>query len=103
MSGFTYVEKFVIERCDCGINYALPQSFIERRRADHKTFCCPNGCKRYFPSENEADKANRKAREARERIERLQTHLNETERIITTKDYQVRYYKGQLTKLKKKI
>lgn len=93
----------IIHCCGCGISYAVTESFCRERSRDHKSFYCPNGCSRYYPQESDIDKANRLAREAQEKAERLQKCIDHKKHVIRQKDYQVRNYKGQVTKLKKKI
>lgn len=41
--------------CECGIIYAVPAEWVRQRREDHKTFHCPNGCRRWFPYKTEEE------------------------------------------------
>ena len=34
---------FALNCASCGIEYAIPQDFVDRRRADHAAFYCPAG------------------------------------------------------------
>lgn len=57
---FTAVGTFTVIYCGhegCGVPFALNDEFIRQRREDHKTWYCPNGHSRYYPRENETEKA----------------------------------------------
>lgn len=41
--------------CECGLTWAAPEAWFKHRQRDHKTFYCPNGCPRWFPSEPDPD------------------------------------------------
>lgn len=34
--------------CDCGIQWAAPQAYVQKRRADGAFFYCPNGHKQHY-------------------------------------------------------
>lgn len=55
----------------CGIPYGLPEGFIAERKRDHKTWTCPNGCRRHYPKG--PTEAERKLKAAEERIDGLRT------------------------------
>ena len=48
--------EFEVMTCSCGATYALPKSFVQERRDDHKTFFCPNGDSRHFPQMSDEEK-----------------------------------------------
>lgn len=48
---------------DCGIQFAITKDFEARRRADHRTFCCPVGHSNAYQAESDRDKVARLARE----------------------------------------
>lgn len=103
MSEFKSEEKFIVHHCNtCGVSYALTESYDQQRRKDHKTFYCPSGHSHYFPQESDIEKANRLAREAQEKADRLQQCIDHKKNIIKRRDFQMRYYKGEVTKLKNK-
>ena len=85
--------------CDCGVMYALTSEFIKNRRADHKAFHCPNGCIRWYPGQSDEQK---KIAELSGKVMRLESSLSCKENLLNRRDYQVRYWKGQVTKAKKK-
>ena len=59
------------------------------------------GHKQYYPQESDIEKANRLAREAEEKAERLRRCVDHKKDIIKHREYQVRHFKGEVTKLKK--
>lgn len=46
----------VINCVTCGIPFAMSQDFINARRADHRTFYCPNEHHLCYPQESDRDK-----------------------------------------------
>jgi len=48
--------EFEVMTCTCGITYALPKSFVQKKRDDHSTFYCPNGHRRHFPQMSDEEK-----------------------------------------------
>jgi len=104
MREFTSEEKFVIIHCCvCHIAFAVTEDFYQKRHGDYKLFSCPAGHKQYYSQEIDIDKAKRLAREAEEKAKSLQQCIDHKKNIIKRRDYQVRNYKGQVTKLKKGI
>lgn len=53
--------------CNCGIEFGVPQHFLDARRADAKDFHCPNGHVLSF-AETEADKMRRERDRAKQQI-----------------------------------
>lgn len=103
MSEFIHEEKFIIVHCcECSIAFGIIEEFYNKRRRDHKLFSCPAGHEQYFSGESDLEKAKRLAREAEEKAERLRLRLDNEKRIIRRRDYQVRHYKGEVTKLKRR-
>lgn len=50
------VVQLVSMTCSCGIVYGIPETYRKARQDDHKTFYCPNGCNRHYPSESIEEK-----------------------------------------------
>ena len=89
----------VIKVCiSCGITYAMPKDYMEKLRQNHETFYCPNGHSMYFPTETE-EEIKIKELEGSLNICKLNRNLLEEENKLH--DYQARYWKGQVTKMKK--
>ena len=84
----------VHECITCGISFAMPTEFIEERRKDHESFHCPNGHKAYYSGKNEEE-------ELRQKLEEAETCCQIYKNRERRRDYQKRYYKGQVTKLQK--
>lgn len=86
----------------CGISFAYPSEWIEGRRADHKTWYCPNGHPRYFPSKTKEeelrDELNRMRKIAeveRKTAARLQEEKGRLKRQVSAQ-------RGQVTRLRNK-
>jgi hypothetical protein len=58
---------------ECGISYAIPESFVEQRRKDHKTFYCPNGHGRHFPQQSDEEILKDKIRQKENQLAQLTT------------------------------
>lgn len=69
---------FFVQDCgECGVIFAVPTSFNQRRRSDGQTFYCPNGHRRVY---QETDV--QRERKARERAEaRLTRERAEADRL----------------------
>ena len=103
MSEIIITETFVVIHCGgCNVTYAITETFEKTRRRDHKTFYCPNGCSRYYPHESDIDKERRLAKEATDKANRLQNCIDHKREVIRKKEYQLRHFKGEVTKLKRR-
>jgi hypothetical protein len=58
----------------CGIQFAVPEEWIKRRREDHQDLYCPNGHVQSFLAESRVDQALRLKKESELR---LQAEVNE--------------------------
>jgi hypothetical protein len=74
----------------CGIVFAVPQDWKQKKVETHGSFACPNGCSRKFTSKTEAEKIqdqlDREKREAaslRERAVAAERAQQKAERSIT--------------------
>lgn len=64
MASLTYRVDFELHTCGhCGIQFAVPERWLDDRRSKHDTFYCPNGHPRVFAAESREEKL------ARERAE----------------------------------
>lgn len=51
--------ELVEEDCiSCGVRFAWPKNLKDRRREDHKGFCCPNGHSMVFNSKTHKGRAD---------------------------------------------
>ena len=78
----------------CGINYAVPTEFIERRRKDHENFYCPSGHPVYCPRITKEEILAQKL----ESCKISNKHYQEESRYY---DYKARHWKGKVTKIQK--
>lgn len=96
------LELFTCDNDGCGISFAMPSRFVEGRRADHKTWYCPNGHPRHFPGKSREeelrDELNRMRRIA-EMERKTAARLHEDKQRLRR---QVSAHKGVATRLKNK-
>lgn len=95
--------------CSCGIEFGLPDNYIERRRKDGRSFYCPNGHLLSW-SKTEADRLRDELAKEKHRAEQAQanaqfwqgqsTRANEREAAVTRR---LRATKAVVTRTKKKI
>ncbi|CPT96795.1 hypothetical protein PP633_06125 [Mycobacteroides abscessus] len=96
---FTNVATYTVVHCGtegCGVPFALNDEFIRQRRNDHKTFYCPNGHRRYYPQENETEKAKAAVR-------RLERQLANRDEDLRAAKVAHAVTKGKLTKTRNRI
>lgn len=96
---FTAVGTFTVIYCGhegCGVPFALNDEFIRQRREDHETWYCPNGHPRYYPRENETEKAKAAVR-------RLERQLANRDEDLRAAKVAHAVTKGKLTKTRNRI
>lgn len=86
--------------CNCGVTFAVPDTFQQERKRDHQTFHCPSGHGQYYPGKSAIELARDDRDRAVREAERLKNCISHKKDIIRSKDYQVRHYKGEVTKLR---
>lgn len=79
---------------DCGVVFALDDDYISARRDDHRTWYCPNGHSRYYPTESNAEKYERLYRQSEDRAAATRAERDQIEASR-------RAWKGQVTRLRK--
>lgn len=92
----------IISCGECGVPFGLDRDFMQERRKDHRTWYCPNGHSRHYPTENEAEKLRRELATVRDTAKWYENaYQNATsqnarlERVVSAK-------KGTITKLKRR-
>lgn len=88
--------QYTVEDCtQCGFQFALPDSFVKRRREDHKSFYCPS-CKNgmYWPQLSDKERLKRQ-------LKNVQGCCVEYQEKATHLERSRRSYKGHLNRLKK--
>lgn len=59
-----------VHRCgECGVVFAIEETYMDERREDHKDWLCPNGHSFYFGGESEKERLRRELREEQRRLE----------------------------------
>lgn len=67
VSGTTTHEMidFTMHECGgCGIAFFVPSRWLKRKKEEHGSFYCPNGCNRIFTGKTEADKLKEQLEES---------------------------------------
>lgn len=57
--------------CNCGISFAVPQSYYNELFSIHKTFYCPSGHPQYFTAETKEEKLKQQLNQCHIKIEYL--------------------------------
>ena len=65
--------------CNCGMQFAMPKDYQDRRRNDRKIFFCPSGHQQHYTGETEAQRLKRD-------LERAQQMRDAAEARATTAD-----------------
>jgi len=87
--------SLVTEECiKCGILFAIPKKFQDELRGNHETLFCPKGHRQYYPQMSDKEMLNRKLRTVRGQYDACKLNSKKL-------NYQARYWKGQVTKIKK--
>lgn len=98
----------LVERAcpDCGITYAVPDRWLKEKQDTNGAFWCPNGCERHFCGETASAKAKRLERELRQTSDDRDWFKRRTDELANEAEHErnrAKGYKGQLTKVKKRI
>lgn len=97
------------ECINCGVQFATTPFFDERRRADKRSFYCPNGHPQAY-TESEADKLRRERDRLKQETARLeevaatarrQADMARSREILANRSAAA--YLGQVTKLRKRV
>lgn len=99
-----YTETLTTITCGkCGIPFAVPDNWRQKRMEDHETFYCPNGHPRAFTGKSDAQ-------QLRDELARTKAQLDQRDaRIVTLRDTvaqserRINGYKGVTTRLKRRI
>lgn len=90
--------EYAVEDCiHCGFQFALPDTFICRRKQDHKSFYCPS-CRgsMHWPQLSDEERLRRQ-------LENVQSCCVEYEQKAANLEKSRRALKGHVTRLKKKV
>lgn len=79
----------------CSLVFYMIAEWVELRRNDHELWYCPNGHSQQYSAESKEEKLRRE----RDRLRQNAAYLEDQ---ITAAERSTRFYKGQITKLKKR-
>lgn len=96
------LELFTCSHDACGISFALPTWYAKERRADHATWYCPNGHRRYFPGKSDEEKLRDQLQAAKKEVEYQRSLRQEADQNAKHFEARANGYKGQAAKLKKR-
>lgn len=89
---------------ECGITFAVPEEWRQTRREDHKTFYCPNGCRRWYaPGTSELEKTQQYLDNARKRLQWAEEAQERTRQELKATTLSLRAQKAAKTRLKNRI
>jgi hypothetical protein len=89
----------VLKTCPvCGIHYAVPSQFDEKRRQDHRSFHCPNGHSLSFRGETPEE---RRIRRLSEELNHMVACCDRERNKARMNDYRARHWKGRVTRLRR--
>jgi hypothetical protein len=83
--------------------FAMPKRIEEKKRQDHTNFWCPSGHPLHFSGKSALEIAQEEAAKEKARAERLKQCAEQKLEKIKTQEYKIRHWKGEVTKLKKKV
>lgn len=104
MSAITLIQTFTIVTCsrkNCGISFALTDSFIRIRRSDRQSFYCPNGHSQWYPGETDETKIQKLTGQLDQERSRVASERRMRQEVNRKLDYQTRARKAVSTRLKK--
>lgn len=105
MSSFCENTEYVVESCfNCGLKFAMEKSFRDTLLRTKRDFYCPNGHKQHYISKTECEikieKLSEELKYERNRKSEIYREQNDYNRKL---NYRIRHYKGDVTKLRKKL
>lgn len=86
----------VITCYSCGTPFAMGSQYEKDRRADHKTFYCPNGHGQAFLGESEEERLRRQLKWSKDEAARVRAEADQAKASLRTT-------KGHITRLRKKL
>lgn len=96
------VELEMLSFCSCGISHAMPSIYVNERRADHKSFYCPNGHAQHFPSQTQEEQLRKCLANANKEIEYQRERASTANANAKHFEARANGYKGQAAKLKRR-
>src|SRR5690348_17118433 len=84
----------------CGLTFAVPNWWYQKRRDDHSSWSCPNGHSQHFSAESDAERERRLRKEAEQRILEAQARTNQARHEAEVLKRQVAAQKRLATRVK---
>lgn len=99
----TYSSVLITKTCgQCGIHFAVPETFDNARQRDGKTFYCPNGHLRVY-RETESDRLKKELAFKQSQLERERATVQRLSDESATAERRLSAAKGQITKIKNRV
>lgn len=92
-----------IECGNCGVTFGMTRAFIDARKQDHRTWYCPNGHERHYPSESREGRLERELAAAQNAAEREARWRRTAENRAEHERRSAVAYKGHLTRTKRRL
>lgn len=102
---YAYTGQLVIHDCidkGCGMTVGVPQAFDSERRADKRTFYCPNGHGQCYAGETPAQRANRLREDALEAWRQERAARLAAQDQAAAAERSLRTTKGHLTRQRRR-
>lgn len=92
-----------VECAACGMIFGVTDVFMQKRRADHASFYCPNQHSNWYPDKSEAEKLRDQLTAERARLDQERAEAERLRRRVALKNRQISARKAVATKLRKRI
>lgn len=90
-------------RDDCGLVFAVPSFWVQRKRETHADFHCPNGHAQRFLGKSETEKLRDELAAAKGETERVRASRDEEARIRRGVERQLTATRGVVTRTKRRV
>lgn len=87
---------------ECGIEFAVPDNWLTKRKEDKRTFYCPNGHARAF-IESEAERLRRELTRQKQITEQVEARARNLAAERDRQQRSARAMRGQVTKIKNRL
>lgn len=87
----------------CGITFAVPETWINKRREDHSWWFCPNGHTQHFPAQTEAEKLRQERDRLAQRIAQRDDEIKRQRELREGTERQLYATRGIVTRIKNRI
>lgn len=96
--------EMAIQVCiNCGIVFAITKEQEQNLRQSHESFYCPKGHSQYYPALSDKEKLKKQLKQSQNRFIEKNACCDRLESTVKHQENVINGYKGQLTKVKKKL